>query len=88
MPCVYKSQGCDWRGELCKRAEHDLVCLKQSVPCKYKMIGCDEMAKANELSEHESECKEQHLQLAMDTVVKLVQQVKTLQDEVTELKKM
>ena len=28
VPCVYKSQGCDWREELCKRAEHDLVCLK------------------------------------------------------------
>ena len=91
MPCVYKSQGCDWRGELCKRAEHDQVCLKRSVPCKYKAIGCDEMVRSNELSEHESECKEQHLQLAMNTVVKLVklvQQVKALQDEVTELKKM
>ena len=88
VPCVYKSQGCDWRGELCKRAEHDQVCLKRSVPCKYKVIGCDEMVKANELSEHELECKEQHLQLAMDTVVKLVEQVKTLQDKVDELKKM
>ena len=52
------------------------------------MIGCDEMVRANDLSEDESECKEQHLQLAMDTVVKLVEQVKTLQDEVDELKKM
>ena len=40
------------------------------------------------MSEHELECKEQYLQLAMDTVFRLVQQVKTLQDEVAELKKM
>ena len=40
-----------------------------------------------ELSEHELECKEQHLQLAMDTVLRLVDQVKTLQDEVAQLKK-
>ena len=57
MPCIYKSQG---RGELCKRAEHDQVCLKRNVPCKYKAIGCDVMVRANELSEHD-------LQLAMDT---------------------
>ena len=87
MPCLYKSQGCDWRGELCKRGEHDLVCTKRSVPCKYEAIGCGEMVRANELSEHELECKEQHLQLAMDTVLRLVQQVKTLQDEVAQLKK-
>ena len=37
--------------------------------------------KANELSD-QLECKEQHLQLAMDTVVRLVHQVKALQDEV------
>ena len=61
MPCVYKSQECDWKGELCKRGEHDLVCAKRSVPCKYEAIGCGEMVRANELSEHELECKEQHL---------------------------
>ena len=50
-------------------------------------IGCGEMVKTNEVSEHESECKEQHLQLAMDTVLRLVQQVKTLQDEVEKIEK-
>ena len=63
------------------------MCLKRSFPCKYKVIGCDEMVRANELSEHESVCKKQLLQLAMDMVVKLVEQVKTLQDEIAELKK-
>ena len=33
------------------------------------------------------ECREQRLQLAMDTVVRLVHQVKTLQDEVEKLKR-
>ena len=85
---MYKSQGCDWKGELCKRGEHDLVCQKRSVPCKYEAIGCGEIVRANELSKHELDCKEQHLQLAMDTVLRLVQQVRTLQDEVEKLKKM
>ena len=39
------------------------------------------MMRANELS-GQLECKEQHLQLAMDTVVRRVHQVKALQDEV------
>ena len=69
--CTYKSQGCDWKGE------HELVCLKRSVPCKYEAIGCGEMVRVNELSEHELECKKQHLQLA---ILRLVHQVKTLQD--------
>ena len=30
----------------------------------------------DEMSDHEVECREQHLQLAMDTVLALVQQVK------------
>ena len=77
MPCTYKSQGCDWKGELCKRGEHELVCPKQSIPCKYEAIGCGVMVRANELSEHELECKEQHLQLA---ILRLVHQFKTLQD--------
>ena len=76
MPCSYKSQGCDWKGELCKRWEHDLVCQKRSVPCKYEVIGCGEMVRANGMSDHEVECREQHLQLAMDTVLTLVKQVK------------
>ena len=63
------------------------MCTKRSVPCKYETIGCGEMVRANELSEHELECKEQHLQLAMDTVLRLVDQVKTLQDEMAQLKK-
>ena len=46
------------------------------------------MVRANELSNHELECREQHLQLAMDTVVRLVHQVKALQDEVEKMKKM
>ena len=57
-------------------------CTKESIPCKYETIGCGEMVRENELSEHELECKEQHLQLAMDTVLELVQQVRSLQDEV------
>ena len=74
MLCVYKSQGCDWKGELCKRWEHDLVCLKRSIPCKYEAIGCGETVRANynEMSDHEEKCGEQHLQLAMDTVLSLV----------------
>ena len=43
------------------------------------------MVRANELSDHELECREQHLQLAMDTI-KLVHQVKALQDEVEKMK--
>ena len=39
------------------------------------------MVRANELSD-QLECKEQHLQLATDNVVRLVHQVKALQDEV------
>ena len=88
MPCTNKSQGCDWKGELCKRGEHDLVCPKRSIPCEYEVIGCGEMVRANELSDHELECREQHLQLAMYTVVRLVHQVKALQDEVEKVKKM
>ena len=42
----------------------------------------------HELSDHELECREQHLQLAMDTVVRLVHQVKALQDEVEKMKNM
>ena len=38
--------------------------------------------RTNKLSEHELDCKEWHLQLAMDTVLRLVCQVKTLKDEV------
>ena len=45
------------------------------------MIGYGEMVRANELSD-QLECKEQHLQLTMDTVVRLVHQIKELQDEV------
>ena len=45
------------------------------------------MARANELSDHELECKEQHLQLAIDTVVRLVHQVKALQDDVEKMKR-
>ena len=44
-------------------------------PCNYEAIGSGEMVRANELSEYELECKEQHLQLAMDTVLRLVQQL-------------
>ena len=87
VPCTYKSQGCDWKGELYKRWEHDLVCPKRSVPCKYEAIGCGEVVKVNEMRDHEEECREQHLQLAMDTVLSLVQQVKALQDEVKQLKR-
>ena len=39
------------------------------------------MVRANELND-QLECKKQHLQLAIDTVVRLVHQVKALQDEV------
>ena len=39
------------------------------------------MVRANELSD-QLECKEQHLQLAMDTVVRLVHQIKILKEEV------
>ena len=39
------------------------------------------MVRANELSDP-LECKEEHLQLAMDTVVRLVHWVEALQDEV------
>ena len=60
MPCTYKSQGCDWKEELCKGGEHDL-CPKRSIPCKYEAIRCGAMVRVNELSEHELECKEQHL---------------------------
>ena len=65
-----------------------MVCPKRSVPCKYEVIGCGEMVRANMLNDHELEYRERHLQLAMDTVVVLVEQVKTLQDEVEKLKKM
>ena len=40
--------------------------------------------RTNELSKHELEFREQ---LAMDTMLRLVQQVKTLQDELAQLKK-
>ena len=63
-----------------------MVCLKRSVPCKYEVIECGEMVRENELSDHELDCREQHFQLAMDTVVRLVYQVKALQDEVENLK--
>ena len=62
------------------------MCLKHSVPCKYKVIGCGETVRANEMSDHKLECREQHLQLAMDTVLTLVEQVNALQDEVNQLK--
>ena len=62
------------------------MCPKRSVPCKYEAIGCGEVVKVNEMSDHEEECRKQHLQLAMDTVLSLVQQVKALQDEVKQLK--
>ena len=87
VPCVYKSQGCDWKGELYKRVEHAKECLKQSVPCAYKVLGCKTMVQADDVNAHNLSNKDQHLQLAMDTVVMLVDQVKTLNDEVAELRK-
>lgn len=84
--CAYKSRGCDWSGELYKRLEHNVVCEKRGGTCKYQAIGCTKVLNIEELAEHELEFKDQHLQLAMDTVVRLVEQVKTLQDEVDLLK--
>lgn len=86
VPCVYKSQGCDWKGVLSTRMEHSEECPKRRLSCKYKCLGCGELMFDSEVSAHNLAYKDKHLQLAMDTVVVLVDQVKALQAEVAELK--
>ena len=85
--CLYKSEGCDWKGAATTRAEHVVVCPKQSRPCKYSPLGCDEVVSPSDEEKHDTTYKDRHLQLAMDEVLMLVDQVQTLRDEIDKLKK-
>ena len=86
VPCTYKSRGCDWRGVLCKLADHEKVCPKRNIPCKYKALGCEKMLGPDDASAHDETHMDKHVQLALDMVVKLVDQVKMLENEVAKLK--
>ena len=87
VPCTYKTAGCDWKGYLLKREEHTLVCPKRSFPCKYNAIGCEAMLNTSDMEAHTSAQRDRHLDLAMDTVMKLMEQVKALEDKVAKLQK-
>ena len=55
-------------------SKHRQECMFEKVPCKYSIIGCKEEVLRKDLAEHEGDTQ-QHLQLAVDTV--LQQQIKT-----------
>ena len=56
--------------------------MKCSLQVRGDRVWRDGEGHFNESNDHELECRKQHLLLAMDTVVRLVHQVNTLQDEV------
>ena len=85
--CMYKSRGCDWRGMLSKLNEHDKECNKQNLPCKYKALGCEEMLAPDDVNTHDEAHKDVHLKLGLEVLVKLIDQIKTLEGKVAELKK-
>ena len=79
VKCNQYQQGCQWQGGIGELEVHtSKECLFQLCSCKYAKIGCNHTTSRQELSKHQDDDK-QHLQLAMDTILKLEDKVVRIQ---------
>ena len=52
-------------------SSHLIVCPRRLVKCRYRLIGCPAVLEVKDMEKHLEEKKDQHLEMSMDTVIKL-----------------
>ena len=76
IPCP---TGCSTHVPRNRLLSHLGECSRRLVKCKYRQIGCPAILEAKDMEEHLKTQKDAHLELSMDTVVKLTTCVSQLQ---------
>ena len=52
--CIYKTNGCPWKGKVNELADHQQVCVYQVTVCPY---GCGEKVDTKALRTHQKKCE-------------------------------